>query len=476
MRIIIRVETITDWGESETVELCKFERTIDELAPENVGLSLDDGKDLLHKLQQVVIGAQSEEVCARRRFCSRCHRRLPLRDYRKRKVDTVFGTVAFRSARIVSCPCEPPYYLEIAYCPMSSYIPERATPELLALQAKLSALMPYRQVVATLREFLPVSETLNHVTVRNRALRAGMRIDGVERAASNRTESDIQWTLAIDGGFVRGNRKSECSSFEVLTGRLATRGRTPHVFAFVRNELPSAAERLATLVRSVTGSTHPKLSFITDGANGLQAIASRLPFPVESVLDWFHISMRVRYLEQIVAGLRAITETEKAAKSTLVARIKNLRWCFWHANVQKAESQMREILLICRIVVPETPKFSESLARLDYRTRELVAYVESNGGSTIPYGRRYRGGSSISTAMAESAVNQVLNHRMCKRQQMRWSSRGAHLLAQVRCAVINGDLNERLTLFRQRMNELPADVAGFLSQLQRVEESLPQGF
>jgi hypothetical protein len=78
--------------------------------------------------------------------------------------------------------------------------------------------------------------------------------------------------------------------------------------------------------------------------------------------------------------------------------------------------------------------------------------------------------------MAESAVNQVLNHRMCKRQQMRWSSRGAHLLAQVRCAVINGDLNERLTLFRQRMKELPADVVEFLSQLQRVEESLPQGF
>ena len=140
---------------------------------------------------------------------------------------------------------------------MGSYIPERATPELLALQAKLSAFMPYRQVVATLRECLPVSETLNHVTMRNRALRAGMGIDGVERAASNRTDSDTQWTLVIDGGFVRGNRKAECSSFEVLTGHLATAGRTPHVFALVRNELQNAAERLATLVRSVTGSTHP---------------------------------------------------------------------------------------------------------------------------------------------------------------------------------------------------------------------------
>jgi CHASE2 domain-containing sensor protein len=78
--------------------------------------------------------------------------------------------------------------------------------------------------------------------------------------------------------------------------------------------------------------------------------------------------------------------------------------------------------------------------------------------------------------MAASAVNQVLNYRMSKRQQMRWSPRGAHLLAQVRCAVINGDLSKRLALFRQRMNALPTEVATFLSQLQRVEASLHQGF
>ena len=41
---------------------------------------------------------------------------------------------------------------------------------------------------------------------------------------------------------------------------------------------------------------------------------------------------------------------------------------------------MREILLICRMVVPETTKFCESLAHLDYRTRELVAYVECKRG------------------------------------------------------------------------------------------------
>ena len=103
MKIIIGVETIADWGETETVEFSQFEWPIGEFAPENVGLSLADGKELLHRLQQVVIEAPSEEIRAFRRFCSRCRRRS-LKDYRKRKVDMVFGTVAFRSARIVSCP------------------------------------------------------------------------------------------------------------------------------------------------------------------------------------------------------------------------------------------------------------------------------------------------------------------------------------------------------------------------------------
>ena len=42
----------------------------------------------------------------------------------------------------------------------------------------------------------------------------------------------------------------------------------------------------------------------------------------------------------------------------------------------------------------------------------------------------------------ESAVNQVISKRMVKKQQMRWSKRGAHLLLQVRVQVLNEVLRE----------------------------------
>jgi hypothetical protein len=39
----------------------------------------------------------------------------------------------------------------------------------------------------------------------------------------------------------------------------------------------------------------------------------------------------------------------------------------------------------------------------------------------------------------ESAVNYGLVRRFCKRQQMQWSPKGAHLLLQMRTRVLNGE-------------------------------------
>jgi hypothetical protein len=52
----------------------------------------------------------------------------------------------------------------------------------------------------------------------------------------------------------------------------------------------------------------------------------------------------------------------------------------------------------------------------------------------------------ISTAFVESTVNQVISKRFVKKQQMRWTQRGAHLLLQTRVQVLNEDL--RNTFFR----------------------------
>ncbi|KRB83465.1 ISKra4 family transposase [Noviherbaspirillum sp. Root189] len=476
MKIIVRAELVTDWGETTAVEVAQFDRPVSELEPECLGLSLADGKQVLSNLQKFFVPAQAYEYCEVRSVCSNCRRQLRLKDYRRLKVDTVFGTVSVRSPRLMSCPCEPPYYLEGLFSPMSQIIPERAAPGLLLLQARLASKMSFRQVVSIMQEFLPGTEKLNHVTVRNRTLRLGSRIDGIELPLAVPLSPDNEWSIAIDGGFVRGRDEARPASFEILTGRLSAPGMKPRVFACVRGEVDSIAERLASLLQTCSGSPAPKVCMITDGANGVQSIHRQLPFPATPILDWFHISMRIRYLEQISKGMHARSETEKHTKSVLCKQMTKLRWCFWNASFKKAEEKIHQALMLCRIIVPQTPAFRDSLSHLDYRLRDLWAYIGSNKSSVIAYAKRQREDKPVSTAMAESAVNQVINARMCKRQQMRWTPRGAHLLAQVRCAVINGDLPQKLAAYNKKMSEMPEHISRFLELLRAGMEREPQPF
>ena len=59
------------------------------------------------------------------------------------------------------------------------------------------------------------------------------------------------------------------------------------------------------------------------------------------------------------------------------------------------------------------------------------------------YAERYRYDEIISTAFAESAINEVVSKRMVKKQQMRWTKKGAHLLLQVRTKTLNNELRSK---------------------------------
>ena len=56
------------------------------------------------------------------------------------------------------------------------------------------------------------------------------------------------------------------------------------------------------------------------------------------------------------------------------------------------------------------------------------------------YGAAYRRGERVATAHVESTVNQVINQRMCKKRQMRWTRAGAQYMLHARTAMINGEL------------------------------------
>jgi hypothetical protein len=75
-------------------------------------------------------------------------------------------------------------------------------------------------------------------------------------------------------------------------------------------------------------------------------------------------------------------------------------------------------------------------------TKELLGYLHYNRDSLPNYGQRYRAGKRTSSAFIESAVNQLIDKRMSKTQQMRWDPVSAHLLLQDRVRVVDGILRD----------------------------------
>jgi hypothetical protein len=69
-------------------------------------------------------------------------------------------------------------------------------------------------------------------------------------------------------------------------------------------------------------------------------------------------------------------------------------------------------------------------------------FLKTNTTFICNYGERHRCGEAISSSIAESAVNQIISTRMVKKQQMRWTPQGAHLLLQLRTHVLNDDLTD----------------------------------
>ena len=86
---------------------------------------------------------------------------------------------------------------------------------------------------------------------------------------------------------------------------------------------------------------------------------------------------------------------------------------------------------------------SESKKKLVAKLEEALAYFDKNQGFIVNYGDRYRHGDPISTGFVESAVNQIVNKRFVKKQQMAWTDQNAHDLLQIRTAVLNDELRDK---------------------------------
>src|SRR5215510_12573062 len=175
------------------------------------------------------------------------------------------------------------------------------------------------------------------------------------------------------------------------------------------------------------------ITFLSDGNDSLRQLQFEMSPKATHILDWYHLSMKLTVLSQYGKGL---VQCETVLGVAIGEQIERLKWSLWHGQVDKALGKIDDLE---RAIAP----FSETYARYVGLMKALSAlrtYIENNRRLIPNYGERYRNGEPSATGFVESAVNEVVSKRFCKRQQMQWSKEGTHLLLQTRVRTLNGEL------------------------------------
>ena len=142
---------------------------------------------------------------------------------------------------------------------------------------------------------------------------------------------------------------------------------------------------------------------------------------------------------------------DPGAADTELERVKHF---LWHGNTYRA----LELLDILAGDLDCLTKPGERHRVFAARLAEFCGYIKANAATICNYGERHRCGETISSSIAESAVNQIISQRMVKKQQMRWSPCGAHLLLQLRTHVLNNELATDFDRWYPGFTQIPAHV------------------
>ena len=327
--------------------------------------------------------------------------------------------------------------------------------------ARLGSLLPYRKAAEVMAEFLPIKPTESFVTLRHRTLKLGERLDERARertwfeppSTAERRQMELnlpndperEFVVSIDTAHVRASRAEASRNFEIVVARCGRGGRGSRpgcYFTTADTSKRDLQSRTLQALQSEGYAGRGEVTVLSDGAEIMKRLPKALPQPTAHIIDWFHIAMKIQPLQQIADHVVRWRDAGNSEMAYVDADVRSLKWKLWHGQTDRALDQLETM-------TSDFAKLRErgnlSATRLLHLAHPLLTYVRSNKSAIINYGARYRSGRRIATALAESGVNSLVARRMVKKQQMQWSKRGAHLLLQVRAAVLNGDLRERLT-------------------------------
>jgi hypothetical protein len=420
-------------GQSWSYEVMAISRP-DGLADiANLGLTLAEAKLLLAQVQQQVVTEQAETHAMVRPDCQLCGVTCHVKDWQPHRIATLFGEVRVRLPRLVCAGCGrgETGVSWPSHC--------RSTPELSQLQARLSALMPYRVAADVMQHLLPIDVGTSPETLRRHTLQVGERL--ADAAAEKPPAAAPAITISLDSTFIRSCEDGE-RHLEVRVGNVEEADGGRQVFGAVTRAETDITALIQRTLETVGRTDATEVTAFTDGCPGLRAILADAGVTKPPILDWFHIAMRLQHTKLAAANLSTNDPDRVKAKATIVAEVERLHWRIWNGKAKNAQRSIKRIRKVMHVFKGEHSQGARGVAsrKLWHALHAIDKYLRGQAGWLVNYAKRYRAGLRVGTSITEGTANFLVNRRMNKSQQMRWSRRGADLLLHVRCAVYNGTL------------------------------------
>lgn len=440
MKAVLQLVVKYDNGYTETKEITTLEKN--KLSQSTLGLTINESKSVLKSLQQAIVDKQISEYIADIKQCPACKCHRNIKGYCEIVYRTLFGKLRLKSPRLKRCSCT--NYKVASFSPLAELLPVRSSPELEYLQSKWASLMSYGMTEKLLEDILPIDVDIS--SVQKNAHKVAKRIEsdmkvekkvfieGCQRDWEELPTPDMPLTVGLDGGYVHSRDESSRKAgwFEVIVGKSLHESRESKRFGFVSKFDTKPKRRLHDMLSKHGMQANQQITFLSDGAENLKSLQDSISPQSEHILDWFHITMKLTVLNNMAKSLQDLLKEE------IPLLLDKIKWCLWNGNIFKALSYFET-----------TSDELETSEQLDEQTlkfkkyfNEFTNYIENNQHLIVNYNERHKYGEIVSTSFVESTVNELVSKRMVKRQQMRWTQEGAHLLLQIRAKTLNNELKD----------------------------------
>jgi hypothetical protein len=324
IRVQIIIEADQETALPHVEEAACFERGV--ITPETLGLRLDEAKQILTSVQQVMTAQQVEDYVGYQHQCSHCQKPLACKGHHQIGLRTLFGKLTLSSPRLYTCACQPQQ--KLSWSPIAALFSELSTPELFCLEVRWAALMSYGLTVKLLGDVLPMEHQLSTSNVSRHVHQIA---ELLERDLGDEQPSFIegrsaQWyelpepaaplTVSLDGGYVhaRSSEQRKDGSFEVIVGKSTTGEGTTTSFGLVSGYDTKPRHRLFEVLQAQGLQMNQAVTFLTDGGDAVRDLTEGHNPLAEHILDWFHITMRVTVSTRWPKGCLSRTKEKSSRK------------------------------------------------------------------------------------------------------------------------------------------------------------------